>query len=62
MIDYLFAAPDQATAQADPALSAFWLPANPPFTPGGAGAAIASTPACKYGPKLKTRRRRLPTP
>ena len=35
MFDYLFAAPDQATAQADPALSAFWLPANPPFTPGG---------------------------
>jgi hypothetical protein len=35
MIDYLFAAPDQATAQADPALAAYWLPANPPFTPGG---------------------------
>ncbi len=35
MFDYLFAAPDQAAAQADPALAAYWLPANPPFTPGG---------------------------
>ena len=34
MIDYLCAAPDLATAQADPALAAYWLPANPPFTPG----------------------------
>lgn len=28
MIDYLFCAPDQPTAAADPALSAFWLPAT----------------------------------
>ncbi len=34
MIDYLFAAPDLPTAQADAALGAYWLPANPPFSPG----------------------------
>lgn len=35
MLDYLFCAPTEAAAIADPALAAFFLPPSLPFTPGG---------------------------